>query len=517
MQVTETHADNLKREYTVVIAAKDLGEKLEARLEQIGQEVRLPGFRPGKVPMPILKKRFSQSVMGEVVEQAVRDSSAQALTERGLRPAMQPRIEITSFEEGKDLEYKIAVELLPDIEVGDLSKIELERLKIEVPDAEVDEAMERLASAKRQSAPLETPRPAAKDDVLVIDFRGTVDGEALPGMAGEDHHLELGSNRFVEGFEDQLIGAEAGEERSVTVRFPEQYVNDKLAGREAVFEVKVKEVRATVARPVDDALAKDLGEPDLASLRSKVREQLQGDYDRFSRTQLKRQLLDALAEAYQFDVPPGMVDSEFDAIWKQIEEERSHGHLDPEDEGKGEDDLKAEYREIAERRVRLGLLLSEIGRLNAIEVSQDELNRALMREAQSHPGHERQVLEFYKNTPEALANLRAPLFEDKVVDFIVDLAKVSDRAVDPAALAEEQAGAGEAGGAEKAGAKAKAKKPKAKTSTAKPAAEKKAAEKKATETKSAKGKTAAEKTPAGGAKSSAKAKTAAADRAKKET
>jgi len=322
-------------------------------------------------------------------------------------------------------------------------------------------------------------------------------------MAGEDHHLELGSNRFVEGFEDQLIGAEAGEERSVTVRFPEQYVNDKLADREAVFEVKIKEVRATVARPIDDALAEDLGEPDLASLRTKVREQLQGDYDRFSRTQLKRQLLDALAEAYQFDVPPGMVDSEFDAIWKQIEEERSHGHVDPEDEGKSEDDLKAEYREIAERRVRLGLLLSEIGRLNAIDVSQDELNRALMREAQSHPGHERQVLEFYKNTPEALANLRAPLFEDKVVDFIVDLAKVSDRSVDPAALAEEQAGAA-AGGAQKAesGAKAKAKKPKAKKSTAKPAAEKKAA---------------GEKKPAGGAKSSGKSKIAAAGRAKKET
>ena len=256
MQVTETLSDNLKREYTVVIAAKDLGEKLEARLEQIGQEVRLPGFRPGKVPMPILKKRFSQSVMGEVIEQAVRDSSAQALTERGLRPAMQPKIEITTFEEGKDLEYKIAVELLPDIEVGDLSKIELERTKIDVPEAEVDEALERLASAKRETTALETPRPAEKGDVLVIDFQGTVDGEALPGMAGEDHHLELGSNRFVEGFEDQLIGAEAGQQRSVTVTFPEQYVNDKLAGREAVFAVTVKEVRATVPRAIDEALAK---------------------------------------------------------------------------------------------------------------------------------------------------------------------------------------------------------------------------------------------------------------------
>jgi trigger factor len=501
MQVTETLSDSLKREYTVVIAAKDLGEKLEARLEKIGQEVRLPGFRPGKVPMPILRKRFSQSVMGEVIEQAVRDSSTQALTERGLRPAMQPKIEITAFEEGKDLEYKIAVELLPDIEVGDLSKIELERLKIAAPEAEIDEALDRLASAKRETTALETPRPAEKGDVLVIDFRGTVDGEALPGMAGEDHHLELGSNRFVEGFEGQLIGAEAGQERTITVTFPDQYVNDKLAGREALFEVTVKEVRATVPRVIDDALAKDLGEPDLAALRSKVGEQLQGDYDRMSRTQLKRQLLDVLADAYEYDVPLGMVDSEFEAIWKQIEEERGHGHTDPEDEGKSDDELKAEYREIAERRVRLGLLLSEVGRLNGIEVNQDELNRALMMEAQNHPGHERKVLEFYQNSPEALANLRAPMFEDKVVDFILDLSKVTERSVSPSDFQDEAEAAAKTGGEKatksggKSGARAKAKKPAAKKPAAKKPAAKKAADK-----------PAGEKKPAAKAKSAAKAK-----------
>jgi trigger factor len=510
MQVTETLSDNLKREYTVVIAAKDLGEKLEARLEQIGQEVRLPGFRPGKVPMPILKKRFSQSVMGEVIEQAVRDSSAQALTERGLRPAMQPKIEITTFEEGKDLEYKIAVELLPDIEVGDLSKIELERTKIDVPEAEVDEALERLASAKRETTALETPRPAEKGDVLVIDFQGTVDGEALPGMAGEDHHLELGSNRFVEGFEDQLIGAEAGQQRSVTVTFPEQYVNDKLAGREAVFAVTVKEVRATVPRAIDDALAKDLGEADLAALRAKVVEQLQGDYDRLTRTQLKRQLLDALAETYQFEVPPGMADGEFDAIWKQIEEERSHGHSDPEDEGKSDDELKAEYQEIAERRVRLGLLLSEVGRLNGIEVNQDELNRALMMEAQNHPGHERKVLEFYQNSPEALASLRAPLFEDKVVDFILDLAKLSERKVTPEEFQAEAAAAAEAASAKSAAKSgAKAKKPAAKKPAAKKAAKGADEKKSAAQGKSA-GKSEAE--PADKGKTAAKS----ADPAEKE-
>jgi trigger factor len=510
MQVTETLSDNLKREYTVVIAAKDLGEKLEARLEQIGQEVRLPGFRPGKVPMPILKKRFSQSVMGEVIEQAVRDSSAQALTERGLRPAMQPKIEITTFEEGKDLEYKIAVELLPDIEVGDLSKVELERTKIDVPEAEVDEALERLASAKRETTALETPRPAEKGDVLVIDFQGTVDGEALPGMAGEDHHLELGSNRFVEGFEDQLIGAEAGQQRSVTVTFPEQYVNDKLAGREAVFAVTVKEVRATVPRAIDDALAKDLGEADLAALRAKVVEQLQGDYDRLTRTQLKRQLLDALAETYQFEVPPGMADGEFDAIWKQIEEERSHGHSDPEDEGKSDDELKAEYQEIAERRVRLGLLLSEVGRLNGIEVNQDELNRALMMEAQNHPGHERKVLEFYQNSPEALASLRAPLFEDKVVDFILDLAKLSERKVTPEEFQAEAAAAAEAASAKSAAKSgAKAKKPAAKKPAAKKAAKGADEKKSAAQGKSA-GKSEAE--PADKGKTAAKS----ADPAEKE-
>ena len=412
--------------------------------------------------MAILKKRFSQSVMGEVVDQAVRDSSAQALTERGLRPAMQPRIEITAFEEGKDLEYKIELELLPDIEVTDLSKLSLERLKVEVPDSEVEEALQRLADSRRDTKVLDKPRPAETGDVLVIDFKGTVDGEALPGMAADDHHLELGSSRFIEGFEDQLIGAGAGEDREVKVTFPEQYANDKLAGRDAVFAVTVKEIRETVPRAVDDALAKDLGAEDLADLTGKVRTQIERDYGQLERAQLKRALLDELAKAHDFTVPPSMVEGEFEAIWAQIEEERKQGRLDPEDEGKSDDDLKAEYKEIAERRVRLGLLLSEIGRLNEIEVSQDELNRAIMMEAQNHPGHERQIFEFYQKTPEAMANLRAPIFEDKVVDFIVDLAKVSERQVSLDELREENAGAQQDEAAkDEAGAKKKPAKKKA--------------------------------------------------------
>jgi trigger factor len=466
MQVTETLSDNLKREYKVVIEAKDLGEKLEARLEQIGREVRVPGFRAGKVPMEILKKRFSQSVMGEVIDQAVRDSSAQALNERGLRPALQPRIEITSFEQDKDLEYKIAVEVMPDIEVTDLAKLEIERVKVTVPDQEVEEALARLASAKRETKALDKARPAKKDDVLVIDFRGTVGGEELPGMAAEDHHLELGSNRFVEGFEEQLVGAEVGQDREVTVRFPEGYVNPKLSGKEAIFAVKVKEIREAVPRAMDDDLARDLGESDLETLRSKVRQHIQDDYGQVERAQVKRNLLDVLAENHDFEVPPGMVEAEFDGIWAQIEEERRQGRVDPDDEGKGDDELKAEYREIAERRVRLGLLLSEVGRQNGIEVGQEELNRAIIAEAQSHPGHEREVIEFYQQTPEAMANLRAPLYEDKVIDFILDLAAVSERNVSPAELrGEQEAKASEAGKSPKKPAKSAAK---AKKSAAKP-------------------------------------------------
>jgi trigger factor len=411
------------------VAAKDISEKLEVRLEELGQQVRIPGFRPGKVPLTILKQRFGTSVMGEIVEQAVNDASSQAMDERGLRPAMQPKIEITSFDEGKDLEYTMALELLPEIEPMDFAELELERLAVDVQDDEAQEALGRLASNQMQTEALAEPRKSLSGDVLVIDFKGTVDGEAFPGMSGEDHHLELGANRFVEGFEDQLVGVDAGQELDVKVTFPEAYVNDKLAGKDAVFQVKVKDILQAKPHPIDDALAQSLGEEDLDSLKEKVKEQIAGEYDSAARARLKRALLDKLAEAHGFGVPMGMVDLEFDAIWGQIEKEREEGRVDPDDEGKSDEELKAEYREIAERRVRLGLLLSEVGRSNGIEVTDDEVNQALVREAQRHPGHEREVFEFYQKSPEGLANLRAPLFEDKVVDFIIQLAKVEERKV----------------------------------------------------------------------------------------
>jgi trigger factor len=484
MQVTETQTAGLKREYKVVLAAKDIDQKLEARLQQIGQQAKIPGFRPGKVPITVLKQRFGQSVMGEVLQQAVQDSSSQAIAERGLRPAMQPKIEITSFDKGKDLEYTLAVELMPEVKVMDLGKIALERVQVEAPDSEVEEALGRLAGAYKTTEPLEKPRPAASGDVLVIDFQGTVDGEALPGMAANDHHLELGSSQFIDTFEEQLVGAAKGDHRELKVTFPKEYGNDKLAGREAIFQVDVKDILAAVPAALDDDLAKRLGEESLTTLRQRVREQIEKDYARITRGRLKRDILDQLAKGHDFEVPPGMVDAEFDMIWRQVEEDRKGGQLDPEDEGKSDDELKGEYREIAERRVRLGLLLSEIGRQNSIEVSQEEVNQALLREAQRHPGQEREVFEFFQRSPEALANLRAPLFEDKVIDFIADLAAVTERKISPDQLREEIEAGNEAGNeagddskpAKKAKPKKAGKKAAAKTSGAAPGGEAAAAE-----------------------------------------
>jgi len=451
MQVTETHSDGLKREFKVVVAAQDIDQKMQVRLQELGERVKIPGFRPGKVPVNILKKRFGPSVMGEVLERAVHDSSTQAMMERGLRPAMQPKIEITAFDQGKDLEYTLAVELMPEIEVADLSTIEIERIKIAVPDAEIDNALTQLANTRKTTVALDQPRKAETGDVLVIDFDGSVDGEKLPGMKAEDHHLELGSNQFVGTFEEQLIGAGKGDQRSVTVTFPEAYVNDKLAGKDAVFEVTVKDVLATQAPEINDELAKAMGESSLESLREAIRKQIEKEYAGLTRGRMKRELLDRLAESHDFPVPAGMVEAEFDVIWRQVEQDRKSGQADPEDAGKDDEALKQEYREIAERRVRLGLLLSEVGRVNSINVTQEEVNQALLREAQRHPGQEREVLDYFQKTPEALANLRAPIYEDKVIDYIAEIAKVSERSISPDELRQELEGEG----AEAAAANAK--------------------------------------------------------------
>ena len=499
MQVQEISTEGLKKEFSVTISAKDIDEKVEHRLVEVGKTIKMPGFRPGKVPLSLLKKRYGQAVMGEVLEQAVNDSSRQALDERGLRPAMQPKIEVTKFEEGEDLEYKMEIELLPEFRPMDFSKLELERITVDVPDDEVTQAIENLASNYRDTKPLEKDRPAKKGDTIILDFDGSVDGKKLPGMAGQDHALELGSNRFIEGFEDQLIGASKGDEITVNVTFPQEYANDELSGRDAVFECKIKDIQETLPQPIDDELAKKFGEESLDTLKERVREQIGNDYAGVTRSKLKRQLLDKLAEAHDFPVPAGMLDSEFEVIWRQVQEDREKGELDPEDADKDEETLKEEYRAIAERRVRLGLLLSEVGRINAIEVTQDELNRALLQEVQRHPGQEREVFDFFQKNPEAMNNLRAPVFEEKVIDFITELAKVEDRHISPEDLRKEleaESEAGESAAKKPAKKKAAAKKAPAKKAEAKKAEPKKAEAKKAEPKKAAAKEEAAKKAPA---------------------
>jgi trigger factor len=367
-------------------------------------------------------------VMGEVLERAVSDSSNQAMMERGLRPALQPKIEVKSFAENADLEYTLAVEILPEIQPANFGEMKLERMQVDVPDAEIDKALSRIAEQHERSEKIAEDRPTQSGDIVIIDFVGSIDGKEFQGGSATDFRLKLGSGQFIPGFEDQLTGAKAGEQRDVNVTFPENYGNSELAGKPAKFAVTVKEIHKPIAATLDDALAKQMGLDDLETLRKAVRDQLGRDYARIVRSRLKRQVLDRLAEQHQFAVPQGMVDLEFDAIWKNVEEERKQGPLsDPALAGKSEDELKAEFRRIAERRVRLGLLLSEVGRLNNIQVSQEEVNRALVEQARRFPGQERRVIEYYRNNADALAQLRAPLFEDKVIDFIIEMAAVTDK------------------------------------------------------------------------------------------
>lgn len=429
MQVNETQTDGLKRQFEIVIAAQDIESRVNERLNDLAKKVKLPGFRPGKVPVSLMKQRYGASVMGEVLEETVNDSTNQALNDRGLRPALKPKVEIVAFDQGKDLQYKVDVEVLPEVQPMDFAALELERLTLAPADADVEAALARIAESNKKSQEPATARPAAKGDLVTIDFAGTVDGNALPGLQGEGFRLELGAGQFIPGFEDQLVGASVDEEREVKVTFPADYPAEDVKGKDAIFKVTVKKLEEQVERTLDDDFAKEMGLESLEQLRTRVREQLAGEYDNVARANLKRRVLDALAAQHSFTVPVGMVDMEFDAIWQQIEKDKAAGQLDPEDKDKSDDELKNEYRAIAERRVRLGLLLSEVGRQQNIDVSQDELNQAVMAEVRRFPGQEQKVLEYFRNNPSAVAGIRAPLFEQKVIDWIVGQSKVTDRAV----------------------------------------------------------------------------------------
>jgi trigger factor len=430
MNVTETASEGLTRTFKIVVSASEVDGHINQKLGELAGSVRLPGFRPGKVPMALVKKRYGQSVMGEVLDETVRQSSSAAVTEKSLKTAGQPRIEIKEFAEGKDLEYELTVDLMPEIVPVDFGTISLERLKSEVSDKDVEDDLMRLARRVRQTTTVDPARPAEKGDVVVVDFEGKIDGKVFDGGTGTDVPLELGSDTFVPGFEDQLVGASTGDKREIEVSFPADYVFSDVAGKPASFSVTVKDVRSGPPAAVDEDLAKKVGLESVDALRKAGRDRLERQYASISRSKIKRKLLDALAEKHDFPAPKGMVDSEFENILKQVQESNNGAEISETE--------KTEFRGIAERRVRLGLLLSEIGRGNNIQVSEDELKRALGQEASRHPGQEREVIEFYQKNPNALIQLRAPIYEDKVIDFILEMAKVTDRTVDAAELIKDE-------------------------------------------------------------------------------
>ncbi len=437
MQVTETLSEGLKRAYKVVMPAGDLATRLDGQLTEMKAKARINGFRPGKVPMAHLKKLYGKSVMADIVQSAVNEANQKIVSDNSLRLAGEPKIE---FPEDKtevervlaaegDLSYTVSLEVLPKFEIGQFDDVALERFVAEVSDAEVDEAIGKMAERARPYTPRAEGEAAESGDKVTIDFLGRIDGEAFSGGEGKDTDLVIGSSTFIPGFEEQLVGVRAGEKRDVKVTFPAEYGAAHLAGKDAVFEVTAK----TVARPaelkIDDELAKSFGLEGLDKLKAAVRANLEGEYSKVSRGKLKRALLDALDKRYSFELPPSLVEQEFAGIWGQVEAEQKRTGKTFEDEKTTEEAARADYRKIAERRVRLGLLLAEVGEKAEVKVSDDEVSAALVERVRQFPGQEKVVWDYYRKNAEALASIRAPLFEEKVVDHVIGLAKVTDKVV----------------------------------------------------------------------------------------
>ena len=434
MQITETLADGLKHDFRVVVPAEDLRSKIDDKLAEYGANMRLPGFRPGKAPLKILRQRFGRAVEGEILQDTINRGTQQAIEERGLKPAVMPQIDMVSdlangLPAGTDLEYTVSVEALPDIEPIDFASLELERLEAEPADEVVEEEIGLIAQRTAELTPVEDGRAAAEGDTLTIDFEGKIDGEAFAGGAAEDYEIELGTGEFIPGFEDQLVGACAGESRDVEVEFPEEYNAAHLAGKAAVFSVEVKEIRERKAADPDDEMAKRIGFDDLAALRQSVIDRIKGHYGGVARMIVKRQLFDRLEKEHDFPLPESMVETEFGSIWGEIERRLEESDAEEVREGKTDDELKDEYRKVAERRIRLGLLLAEVGRQNNIEVNQEDLQRAMASQIQQFPGQEEVVLDFYRKNPSALSQFEGPILENKVVEFILELAQVTTREV----------------------------------------------------------------------------------------
>ena len=437
MEITETLSDGLKREFQIQVPAADLEARLTERLGELKDKVQLRGFRPGKVPMAHLRKLYGKAVMAETIEALIRELNAKVVTDHGLKLAMEPKVTIPNEETEvakviggqSDLAYTLAVEVLPKIELADFKGIKLERPVAEVTDAQVGEALERIAEQNRPFAAKGEGGKVEKGDRVVIDFTGTLEGAPFEGGTGGDVGVNVGSGTFIPGFEDQLIGMAAGETRQVKVTFPSNYMNAQLAGKDAEFNVTAKTVEAPGTVSVDDAFAKQLGLDSLDKLKEAVKGRLQQEHAGLSRQRVKRQLLDKLDGMHKFALPPTLAEEEFKNVWNAVESDLKAQGRSFADEGTTEEKAREEYRGIAERRVRLGLVLAEIGERNKIAVTDEEITRAIVERARQVPGREQEVWEFYQKNPGALASIRAPIFEEKVVDFLLELATVSEKQV----------------------------------------------------------------------------------------
>jgi trigger factor len=435
MQVTETNSDGLKREFQVNVPAADLEARVVGRLAELKDRVQLRGFRPGKVPVAHLRKVYGRAVMAETIEAVIREMNAKIVEERGLKLAMEPKVtmaeegsEVESVIGGKsDLAYTLSLEVLPQIQLGDFQTIKLNRLSVEVTEQEVNEALDKIAEQNKPYVSKGEGGKVEKGDRVVIDFTGRIDGAPFEGGSGGDVGINVGSGTFIPGFEDQLIGMAAGEVRLVTVSFPANYPNAALAGKQAEFDVTAKSIEAPGTVTVDEAFAKSLGLESLDKLKALVKDRVTREHAGMSRQKLKRQLLDQLDAMHKFAPPPTLVEDEFTNVWNAIEADLKQQGRTFADEGTTEEKAREEYRAIAERRVRLGLVLAEIGEKNNIKVSDDEVSRAIVERARQVPGREQEIWDYYRKNPQAVASVRAPIFEEKVVDFLIELAKVTDK------------------------------------------------------------------------------------------
>ena len=429
MECTITDSDALSRTFRVVIPAAQLQAQLNAKIEEVRPNVNLKGFRPGNVPASHIKKIYGDEILREIIDEEVQKSTQEAIKQADVRIASEPHLHLESDIEkvaggNEDLAFHFHVDLMPEFEPTDPATIALDRPTSEVKEEQVEEALKGIADANREFA--DKSGAAETGDAVTIDFLGKIGGEAFEGGAAEGANLTLGSGQFIPGFEEQLIGAKGGDEKQINVTFPEDYPAENLKGKAATFDVKVHGVKAPQEAKLDDVFAKRLGLESIDEVRDALRRRIQSEHASQSRAKAKRKLFDVLDGQHSFDLPKGMVDFEFGQIWRQLEADREAGRLDPEDAAKSNEDLEKEYRAIAERRVRLGLILAEIGRRNNIEVAEQEVAQAVGEQARRFPGQERQVVEFYQKNPQALAQIRAPLYEEKVVDFILELAKVNN-------------------------------------------------------------------------------------------